>query len=83
MLNTISQYGVNQGQVNPQVRLDVATAAPQVKQDALKSVQASKTDTVTISRQALQKLAGGGGSPSQALAGNVTGKTAKGIHVTA
>ncbi len=85
MLHTISPYSVsgNQGYVNPQAKVDLTAAAPQVKQDAQKSVQASKTDTVTISKQALQKLAGEGGSPSRQLAGNAGGKTGGGLHVTA
>ncbi|MBW4056282.1 MAG: hypothetical protein HIU83_12950 [Proteobacteria bacterium] len=43
--------------VNPQVKADQTAALPQIHQDTLKSVQAAKTDTVTISPQALQMLA--------------------------
>jgi hypothetical protein len=46
--------------VNPQAKTDQATAAPQVSQDAQKIVQATKTDTVTISPKALQMLASDG-----------------------
>ena len=48
--------------VNPQVKADQATTVPQVNQDAQKSVKAAKTDTVTISQQALQMLASDGDS---------------------
>lgn len=41
-------------QVNPQVRTDLQGSAPQVAQDAQKSVKAVQTDTVTISAQALK-----------------------------
>ncbi|MDD2308162.1 MAG: hypothetical protein PHH91_01095 [Desulfuromonadaceae bacterium] len=47
----------NPAHLNPQVKAEQATSAPQINQDALQSVQASRSDTVTISAQALQKAA--------------------------
>ena len=41
-------------QVNPQVRTDLQTSAPQVAQDALKASKTAQTDTITISAQALK-----------------------------
>lgn len=55
----------NPAHVNPQARADQTAASPQVNQDAQRSVQALKTDTVTISRQALQMLANGSDSAAQ------------------
>ncbi len=41
-------------QVNPQVRSDLQTSLPQVAQEAQKTAKAAKTDTITISAQALK-----------------------------
>lgn len=43
--------------LNPQVRADHAAALPKADQDAENTIKAIKTDTVTISPQAVQKLA--------------------------
>lgn len=51
--------------INPQAREEQATTAPQISQDAQKSIQATKTDTITISPQALQKLASDGDTKAQ------------------
>jgi hypothetical protein len=50
----------NPSHVNPQVKTDNHTNLPQANQSAQQSVQAIKTDTVTISKEALQKLASDG-----------------------
>ena len=47
----------NPANVNLQVKAEQTTALPQVSLDAQNTVKAIKTDTVTISQQALQKLA--------------------------
>lgn len=47
----------NPAHINPQVRAEQASSTPQIHQDAQQSVQAARSDTVTISPQALQKLA--------------------------
>jgi hypothetical protein len=62
MVAAMSPYSVDTStmRVNPQVRVDQNATTPQVKQDAAKSTQAFRTDTVTISQQALQKLASDG-----------------------
>lgn len=52
-------------QVNPQVKTDQATAITQVNADAKKAYQSVKTDTVTISQAALQKLASDGDNRAQ------------------
>ena len=52
-----NSVAANPAYVNPQVKTDQNTSAPQVSQNAQKAVQSIKTDTVTISQQALQKLA--------------------------
>jgi hypothetical protein len=49
----------NPTNVNPQVKADQATAVPQATQSAQKVTQAAKTDTVTISPQALQLVSDG------------------------
>ena len=41
-------------QVNPQVKSDLQSSVPQVAQDAQKAAQVEKTDTITISAQALK-----------------------------
>lgn len=46
--------------VNPLLKADQAAAAYQTNQSSQKSIQAIKTDTVTISPQAIQKLASDG-----------------------
>jgi|GEM_PF-1924808 len=46
----------NPAHVNPQVKVDQITSAPKVNQDAHQSVQATKTDTVIFSQQAVNKL---------------------------
>jgi len=51
--------------VNPQVKTDQQSAPPQVDQDVQKAAKALKTDTVTISPQAVQKLASDGDTAVQ------------------
>jgi hypothetical protein len=46
--------------LNPQVKTDLAASIPQISQDSKKTTQTAKSDTVTISAQALQKLASDG-----------------------
>ncbi|NTV50005.1 MAG: hypothetical protein HGB32_07135 [Geobacteraceae bacterium] len=41
-------------QVNPQVKTDLQSSAPQAAQDAQKTAKSTQTDTVTISPQALK-----------------------------
>lgn len=41
-------------QANPQVKTDLQTSVPQVSQDAQKVAKEAKTDTITISPQALK-----------------------------
>lgn len=55
-----NSVAANPAHVNPQVKADQTTSVPQINQDAQKSVEVAKTDTVTISPQALQKLASDG-----------------------
>ena len=47
----------NPADVNPQVKAEQFTSTPQAAQAALKTAQVAKTDTVTISAQALKRLA--------------------------
>jgi hypothetical protein len=60
----------NPAHVNPQARADQTAASPQVNQDAQRSAQALKTDTVTISKQALQMLANGSDSAAPEIREN-------------
>jgi hypothetical protein len=57
----------NPAYVNPQVKTDQSSSTPLVNQDAQKTVQATKTDTVTISQQALKMLASDGDAQAQEL----------------
>jgi hypothetical protein len=41
-------------QVNPQVKTDLQTSVPQLAQDAQKTAKVERTDTITISAQALK-----------------------------
>jgi hypothetical protein len=41
-------------QVNPQVKTDLQSSAPQVAQDARQTAKSTQTDTITISPQALK-----------------------------
>jgi Zn-dependent M28 family amino/carboxypeptidase len=50
----------NPANVNPHVKADQSAAVPQANEAARKAVTATKTDTVTISQQAVQKLASDG-----------------------
>jgi hypothetical protein len=52
---SMNSVATNPAYTNPYAKTEQQTAVPQVKQDAMKSPQAAKTDTVTISQQALQK----------------------------
>ena len=52
-LNSINS---NPAYTNPYAKTDQPAATAQIKQDAQKSTQTSKTDTVTISQQALQMV---------------------------
>jgi hypothetical protein len=60
-----NSVATNPAYVNAQVKTDQTSATPQVNQNAQKAVQAIKTDTVTISQQALQKLANDGDIQAQ------------------
>ena len=51
---SINSVAANPANVNPQVKTDQATAASQADQNAQKSVEKTKTDTVTVSEAALQ-----------------------------
>lgn len=42
------------GSVNPYAKTDQTSTVPQINQNAQRAPQAAKTDTVTISQQALQ-----------------------------
>ena len=55
-----NSVAANPASINPQVKTYQSSATPQVNLDAQKTVQAAKTDTVTISPQALQMLANDG-----------------------
>ncbi len=63
--------------MNPQVKADQATAPPQASQDAEKAIKAIKSDTVTISSQALQKLASDGDTADQEAKESVATKTSE------
>lgn len=67
----------NPAHVNPQARADQTTASPQVNQNAQRSVQALKTDTVTISKQALQMLANDSDSAAKETRENSAEKAAE------
>ena len=51
--------------INPQVKTDTYSNLSQANQSAQQSVRATQTDTVTISKEALQKLASDGDSAAQ------------------
>ena len=51
-----NSVAANPVHINPQTKADQATAVPQVEQDVKKAAQAAKTDSVTISQQAVDKL---------------------------
>lgn len=55
-------------QVNPQVKSDLQSSAPQVAQDAQKAAKTVQTDTITISAQAL-KMADGKDNETKESAG--------------
>jgi hypothetical protein len=55
-----NSVAANPAYVNPQAKTDQAAAPAQAAQNAQKTVQAAKTDTVTISPKALQQLASDG-----------------------
>jgi hypothetical protein len=55
----------NPAHINPQAKADQVAAPAEASRDAQKAAQASKTDTVTISRQAVQKLASDGDTAAQ------------------
>lgn len=62
-----NSVAANPTDVNPQVKAEQATAAPQAAQDAQKTAKTAMTDTVTISRQAVTMLASDGDSAAQEM----------------
>ena len=50
--------------INPQAKVEQAATPAQASQDAQKAIQTLKTDTVTISKQAVQQLASDGDTPA-------------------
>jgi hypothetical protein len=60
-----NSVAANPAYVNSQAKSDRSTAIPQVNQHAQQAIRAIKTDTVTISQQALQKLANDGDTQAQ------------------
>jgi hypothetical protein len=64
----------NPAYVNPQAKTDQTTAPPQVSQDAHKATQAIKTDTVTISKQALRQVSNDGNSAAKKAKENTAEK---------
>ncbi len=79
---TISQISpnsitTNPAYTNPYAKTDQTTATPQLAQNAHKTVQTAKTDTVTLSQQALQKANGAQNMPGQTNQGQPaqTGQT--------
>lgn len=54
-----NSVAANPANVNPQAKVDQAASTAQLKQDAQKTVQAAKTDTVTISPKAVQLASDG------------------------
>jgi hypothetical protein len=61
----LNSMSANPTYLNPQVKTDVAASIQQISQDTNKTTQAAKSDTVTISAQALQKLASDGDSQAK------------------
>lgn len=53
---SINSVAANPANMNPQVKTDQATATPQANQSAQQSVDKAKTDTITVSEAALQKV---------------------------
>jgi hypothetical protein len=62
-----NSVAANPVDVNPQVKAEQTTAAPQASQDAQKTANTAKTDTVTISKQAVQMLASDGDTSAQEM----------------
>jgi hypothetical protein len=60
-----NSVAANPAAVNPQVKAEQVAATPQVNQTAQKTIQAAKTDTVTVSPQAVQMLAQDGDTAVQ------------------
>ncbi|MGB4600023.1 MAG: hypothetical protein WBI04_08655 [Trichlorobacter sp.] len=53
---SLNSVTTNPAYTNPYAKTEQQTSVPQVNQDAQKAPQVAKTDTVTISQQALQKV---------------------------
>ena len=53
---SLNSVATNPAYTNPYAKTEQQTSVPQVNQDAQKAPQVAKTDTVTISQQALQKV---------------------------
>ncbi len=67
----------NPANVNPQVKAEQATSIPQVNQEAQKTVKTIKTDTVTISQLAVQKLASDGDAAAVEAKENAAAKASE------
>ena len=84
-LQQLSPNSVNASpaSVNPHVKTEQTASVPHVNQDVQKSVQASKTDTVTISQQAIQMLASGGDNQAQGVKSGVAQTASQLLNITA
>ena len=85
---TISQISAavakpNPAKINPLAKSDSSAVAAQANQVASKSVQAAKTDTVTFSKAALQKLSEGSAAVAKTATGKQEPPAAKKISVKA
>jgi len=73
----------NPAKLNNLVKGDPNATTVQANQTASKSVQASKTDTVTFSKEALQKLSDGAAAAANAAVGKESQPVPKKISVKA
>lgn len=53
---SMNSVATNPAYTNPYAKTEQQTAVPQANQNAQKAPQTAKTDTVTLSQQALQKV---------------------------
>ncbi len=72
-----NSVAANPTHVNPQVKAAQTASIPQADQNVQKAVQALKTDTVTISREALQMLSKDGDTTARETRESVAEKASE------
>lgn len=78
-----NSFNANSGYLNAKVKAHQSSVVSQVSQYAQKTVKTAKSDTVTISPQALSNLSSNGGAKAQEAKGSGVGKAVTSFRTVA